>query len=136
MASNKWVDLPSLNFPRSRPGSLVLQSRTAFCFCGSLGYGSFLNSVESLELAVEGKWSILAVNSEMKQTLHLTGASFKGAIVVFGGPPLETSSMCILSEEGDFKADLSHLGQIPNSMCSGSYIVDDNKIFAAGWTSS
>ena len=33
-SQNKWIDLPPLNIPRYEPGSILLPSKRAFCFCG------------------------------------------------------------------------------------------------------
>ena len=42
---NKWVGLPPLNTPRQWPGSILLNSKRAFCFCGGLDEDEDLNSV-------------------------------------------------------------------------------------------
>ena len=58
---NKWIGLPSLNSARFWPGSLLLQSKRVFCFCGGQRYHN-LNSIEELDLEREGQWKTLPLN--------------------------------------------------------------------------
>ena len=47
---NKWEGLPPLNTGRQWPGSILLKSKRAFCFCGGYNKDTDLNSIESLDL--------------------------------------------------------------------------------------
>ena len=53
MSSKKWKELPLLNTPRYYPGSVLLKSLKAFCFCGSQGKED-LDTIETIETETEG----------------------------------------------------------------------------------
>lgn len=82
---NTWVDLPQLVISRQRPGTILLKSMTAYCFCGSKGFHNNLNSIEKLDMENEGSWRVLPINNEIAQTYHLAAVLFEEKIVVFGG---------------------------------------------------
>ena len=56
---NMWRRAPPLNTARASPGSIVLQSKRAFCFCGRQGAERDLNSIESLEVEQKAAWRLL-----------------------------------------------------------------------------
>ena len=51
---DKWTALPQLNRARYLPGSVVLQSKKAFCFCG-IQETQEQNSIETLQLGNDKK---------------------------------------------------------------------------------
>ena len=59
---NRWKELPSLKIPRKAPGSILLKSRTAFCFYGD-DADAGENGIESLQLEIEEVWMTLAHSS-------------------------------------------------------------------------
>ena len=70
---NKWTGLPSLNTARYWPGSTLLKSMRAFCFCGGLSPGTYMNSIESLQVDKEGEWKTLPLNEKIAHSVHLVG---------------------------------------------------------------
>ena len=90
---NKWEPLPPLNEGRACPGSLLLNSMKAFCFCGALSMSVSLNSIESLELESQSNWKALPLNEKVVQTFHLAATSFRGKILLFGGTSSHSSNM-------------------------------------------
>ena len=50
--TQKWKRLPPLNTARQLPGSIILKSVRAFCFCGIKTSRDHLRSIESLELSI------------------------------------------------------------------------------------
>ena len=86
MRRNKWGKLPLLNTARRFPGSILLQSKIAFCFCGHhQGLRDYLNSIESLQLDWNGNWTTLPRDNRIAKTFHLAAASLFNSIVLFGG---------------------------------------------------
>ena len=76
--------MASLNEKRQRPGGIVLESMTCFCFYGSDG-GGCLNSVEKIRLEVDQEWEVLSLNRKIRGTYHIAAASFSNKIILFGG---------------------------------------------------
>lgn len=62
LKSDKWVGLPPLNTPRFFPGSCLLQSVTAFSFCGGKERTTSLNSIETIHLRAHNSWRSLPVD--------------------------------------------------------------------------
>ena len=56
----------------------------------------------------------------------------KNQIVIFGGYHAASHNMFILTEEGELKEDISDGSIIPGTMCSASFTVEKEKIYAAG----
>ena len=131
----KWEELPSLNTGRQRPGSILLKSKRAFCFCGGNDMYTDLNSIESLEIEKETQWKTLTLNYQIAQTYHFAGVEFKNKIVVFGGHSYTSSySAFIFSKEGELEQDLSQDSLTPEDMCQGSFTVQGGKIYAVGFS--
>ena len=82
---NKWQALPSLHNPRESPGSCLLTSMTAFCFCGARTNYMHLNLIEKLQLGAEEEWKSLPVEYKISPTYLLAAVSFLGRIIIFGG---------------------------------------------------
>ena len=61
VALNKWDLLPYLNIGRLWPGSILLKSKRAFCFCG-IGAKGNLNSIERLEVEQNTEWELLSID--------------------------------------------------------------------------
>ena len=106
MSTNKWAALPPLKTARIFPGSVLLESRRAFCVCGSKE-GVGLSSIESIEIEREAEWKTLPMNGKIIRTYNLAGVEFKQKIVLFGGVSIFSNKMQILSLEGDLEKDLS-----------------------------
>ena len=118
---NKWSELAPLNAARSSPGSILLPSKIAFCFCGSEGARKQLNSIEHLQTELE--WRTLPLNDKIVETFHLAATQYGNKIVLFGGFSLASYNTYILSEEGKVEQDLSQDPLIPGAMCRGTYSV-------------
>ena len=73
LARNQWMALPSLNIERGWPGSVLLKSKTAFCFCENNKHEPS-NSVESLRISYTG-WKMLPIESRIASIFHLAGVS-------------------------------------------------------------
>ena len=111
-SSNKWVDLPSLNIGWKSPGSLLLQSKRAFCFCGEYKF----YTIETIQIDCEAKWKTLAFeNTKVLLTNSLRGVSLFNSIVLFGGECTGPLTTLILSEEGELLRDLSDDPLIPGA---------------------
>ena len=129
---NKWVELPPLNIGRHFPGSLLLKSRRAFCFCGSHGPQNRVNSIESIQLAWEGEWKTLPLNGKIAKTYHLAAVPYLSRVMLFGGASHASYNMYKLDEEGNLLEDLSGDPLIPGAMCQGSFVVEEGKLYAMG----
>ena len=70
---NKWSGLPPLNTARYFPGSILLSSRRAFCFCG-FGSNKYLNSIEMLQSDKAEEWKTLPLSDEIARTCNLAAA--------------------------------------------------------------
>ena len=79
----------------------------AFCFCGTQGYNTDLNSIETLEIGREGEWKTLPLNDTIAKTFSLACVQLEDKIIVFGGESAASYNMYILSEEGELVGDLS-----------------------------
>ena len=134
MVNNTWVGLPPLNIPRQWPGSILLKSKRAFCFCGSQGNKYSVNSIEALETESDEWWRILPVDERMAKTYHLGAALFKeDEIVLFGGHQGTSFNMYLLDEEGQIIQDMSKDPLIPGWMCQDTFVVEEGRIFAVGF---
>ena len=120
---NKWSGLAPLNSAREWPGSILLKSLRAFCFCGSQGYAQRANSIESLETHKDREWRTLPLNDQMAKTYDLAATQYGNKIVLFGGDNHATFNTYIYSEEGELERDLSEDPLIPGRMCRGSHSV-------------
>ena len=130
--SNKWIELPSLNTARQWPGSILLSSKKAFCFCGSLAPNYYLNSVETVQTDNEVQWRTLPLNDKITKTYHLAAADYMNKLVLFGGASQASYHTLTLSKEGELEQDLPKDPLIPGVMCSGSFWVLNGKIYAVG----
>ena len=74
--SNKWKALPPLNTARQMPGSILLSSQKAFCFCGILEDSKKLNSIESLNTETDEKWKTFPPNNKIDLTFHLAAVEY------------------------------------------------------------
>ena len=83
LSKNKWISLGRLNLGRQYPGSILLKSKRAFCFCGELGSLNYSNEVETIQSDTE--WKILPYNRKVRKTQHLAAVSWFNLILVFGG---------------------------------------------------
>ena len=126
--SNKWLELPLLNEARKLPGSILLGSLRALCFCGYRD--SKLNSIESIQFGAETKWKVIRCNVE--SNYHLACASFLNSIVVFGGVDHPRNCTYTFDEEGRLLARMEDTALIPGAMCLGSFKVKKKKLFAVG----
>ena len=84
VSKDEWRGLPPLNQPRYYSGSILLESKKAFCFCGGQATVN-LNSIECIQTDKDWKWQILALSDKIAKTSHLAAASFEGSIILFGG---------------------------------------------------
>ena len=75
----------SLDLARHHPGSIVLQSLKAFCFCGTLDSIINTNSIESLQIDADREWQFLPLNDEIRKTQQIAAVAFMGSVFVFGG---------------------------------------------------
>ena len=132
VASNKWGGLSCLNISRQWPGSILLKSMRAFCFCGNLGFGAILNWVETLQIESEAEWRLLPLEIKIAKTYHLAAASFHNKVLVFGGSNIASFNTLILSEEGDLLEDRSSDALIPGYMGEGSYCVHWGILYSIG----
>ena len=73
--SNKWRRLPELNRGRTLPGSVLLKSMKAFCFCGT-NLGWEINSIEGIQIGTEEEWRVLPLNDDVALRSNLAGVSF------------------------------------------------------------
>ena len=89
--ANKWSGLPSLRTARQLPGSILLSSMRAFCFCGAQGSGTRLNSIESLQTNKDSKWKTLPLNRKIGKAFDLGAVKYGNKIVLFGG---SSSPLC------------------------------------------
>ena len=106
LSRNKWSELPRLNLARAIPGSVLLPSMRAFCFCGI--NGQELNSVERLELESEIEWQMLPLSENIAKIAHIAAALYESKIVIFGGFLGGLGGHCYqISEEGEVVKDLS-----------------------------
>ena len=128
---NKWSNLPSLNTSRYSPGSILLQSMRAFCFCGC-GSESILNSIERLEPHQEGGWKTLPLNDKIAKTYYLAATEYGNKVVLFGGSSGTFYITYILSEEGELEMNLSFALHVSGLMRTGPYSVKRGKIYALG----
>ena len=119
-----------LNTARRFPGSILLKSKKAFCFCGHYALDDYLNSIESIQIDSNVNWKTLAIHARIAKTFHLAAASLFNSIVLFGGRRYKSLHMYILNEEGKLEHDLSSDKHIPGGMCFGSFIVHVGRIFA------
>ena len=109
---NKWGKLPNLNTSRISPGSVVLRSMRAFCFCGANYYRKQFNSIESIQLNESKlKWRTLPLNEKIAQISKVMAVDVGTGIYVFGGR--KYGYMYKLNEEGELVADLSDSRLIP-----------------------
>ena len=122
MSVDKWGALPPLNVARWWAGSILLNSRRAFCFCGAQGPDNHLNSIEMLQTISEEKWTLLPVNDKIAKTYHVAAVPFQNKIFLFGGHPKAPYNMYGLSKEGELLEDLSDDALIPGGMCQGSFV--------------
>ena len=65
VSANKWSELAPLNTARSLPGSVLLPSKRAFCFCGSQTFVNFLNSVETIQMKSDSEWKTLPLSDRV-----------------------------------------------------------------------
>lgn len=84
VSSNKWARLPALNTARYLPGSILLETKRAFCFCGGQGDHRF-SSIESIQSNKEEGWKALPLNESIAKTYSLAAAEYRNEILVFGG---------------------------------------------------
>ena len=70
--------MPPLNKARRNPGSILLSSQRAFCFCGEIGDFKKTNSIEKLEICVDKQWKLLPVDDRVVKICNLAAASFLG----------------------------------------------------------
>ena len=132
VTSNKWVPLPPLRVARHMPGSCLLPSKRAFCFCGSQGIGKDQNTIENLETELGKEWKTVVLRQRIAKTCDLGAVALKGKILLFGGVGYVWNKMYKLDEEGRLLEDLSGYSKIPGYMCSGVAIVVKGKVYAVG----
>ena len=65
----------------------------AFCFCGTKGLTTNLNSIESIQTDLETEWKTLPVNVTIAKTCQLSGVSYLGSIIVFGASFITARAM-------------------------------------------
>lgn len=86
MIFNKWVVLPQLKKARQWPGSCVLKSGLAYCFCGYINRKSILNSIETIDLGSNNsQWQMLTMQEAVEPNYHLVALPYSGKILLFGG---------------------------------------------------
>ena len=124
---NKWSELPSLCSPRRYPGTVLLPSNKALCFCGE--NQSYLNSVETLQ-DENSEWKSLALDTRIAKTFHLAAVSFNNWILLFGGRNYASRHTHIMSEEGKLEKDLSQDALIPEGMCFATFTIQRGTIYA------
>ena len=100
MTKNKWALLPSLGTPRERPGTVLLPSLAAFCFCGKQDIGAYTKSVERLQVNGDLGWETLPIDDRIPSTYQLTVIPFQGSLLVLGGNFEPTVNNLKVSEEG------------------------------------
>ena len=71
---NKWTRLPGLNLARCLPGTILLESKKAFCFCGRQEGYTNLNSIETLQTDSGREWAILALTDRVAPGFYLACA--------------------------------------------------------------
>ena len=71
----------------------------AFCFCGFHELRA-LNSIESVELELEGEWRSLPLDKRVSKAFQLAAVSLRNSILVFGGLASTQHKMEVFSEEG------------------------------------
>ena len=98
---NQWSELPPLPIPLRYSGSVLLQSKRAYCFGGDQGNDKYVNLVESLQIPTDARWRTLPTDNKIKKTLHLAAVSLFNGIVLFGGRSYTHSVTYILNEEGE-----------------------------------
>ena len=131
---NKWVGLPLLNVARRWPGSVVLESKRVFCFCGTQGGKEHLNSIERIEMGGGGgEWKLLPLNGEVAHSFQLSVVPYFNDILVFGGHSQASYIMQAFTSEGDLKQDLSVDPLIPGNMSQGAFVAQEGRIYAVGW---
>ena len=129
--TNEWSPLPRLNKARQSPGSCLLKSMKAFCFCGFNEFSN-INSIEIFSIGNDDKWSLLPIDSRVAATQQLVAVSYEESIIVFGGTQLSTYCMYLFSQNGEFLCDMSSLPDIPGFMCQGVTVASEGKIYAFG----
>ena len=82
---NKWNELPPLCVARESPGSVLLQSLRAYCFCGD--HRGSAASLEYLEMSIhETRWKTMKLDQiESQSCSSLVGVEYEKNVVVFGG---------------------------------------------------
>ena len=100
-ACNKWRGLPPLKAPRHLPGSALLETKRAFCFCGH--QPAYLNTIESIQTDTEVKWKTVPLNEKVPKTFHLAVVSTSNKLVVFGGRSYHSLHSFIFSEEAELE---------------------------------
>ena len=123
---NQWSETPSLKTARQWPGSILLPSMRAFCFCG-LPETDETKPIESYQLKCDTEWKSLIFNEKITQAAQLVGVSFRNKILAFGGRKYN-HSMFYLSEEGELEEYCSENASIPQYMCMGSFTVKEGNI--------
>ena len=102
VGANKWSGLPPLNEARMLPGSLLLKSLEAFCFCGGLAPQNFINRIEKMRVECEANWRTLPLDSRIAKTYHIAGVSFRSKIMLFGGVSSASYNMYALMRKGSW----------------------------------
>ncbi len=114
---------------RSTPGSVLLSSLKAYCFCGHDGLNQ-LNSIESLQLRNETEWVLLPLNNNLVSLNRVAAVAHDGKIILFGG--MLPYHMYYFNENGELWDDLSHVDNIPGHMNRGTVISKDGLVYAVG----
>ena len=98
------MPLPSLITARQNPASVLLESLTAFCFCG-VKDKTGVSTVERIEAA--DHWITLTLSYEIPKTWSVGAAHLVGKIAVFAGSAYYSLELVMLSEEGESLEDKS-----------------------------
>ena len=132
MVRHKWDIIPGLNYNRFESGSVLLQSKRAFSFGGSVRYLEDLNRIESLQMECDTDWKTLPINYSFPQCAEGRAVSFLGKIILIGqkfnGSSFD-NAMFEFSEEGELEGNLSADPLIPKSIEMGCFTVRQDMLF-------